>query len=246
MATQYDEIAEQYKRSKHVSWRYHIEQYTLVQLLGDLSGKSVLDLACGDGHYTRMLKALGAEHVVGADLSKGMIELAEKAESENPMGIEYRVSDARALPYEGEFDLVVAVYLLNYSSTRQDLFEMCRAISRYLKPGGRFIAANNNPSQSPESFEITRKYGFIKLLKAPLTEGAPIGYRFFLGEEIFEIENYYLDPELHDDALRSAGLTDVSWHPAKLSVVEAAGTNKRDWDEFFVDPPVIFLSARKP
>jgi toxoflavin synthase len=53
MPTNYDEIAEQYKRSKQVAWRYYIEQHSLCDLVGEVSGKSVLDLACGDGHYTR-------------------------------------------------------------------------------------------------------------------------------------------------------------------------------------------------
>ena len=64
MPTQYNDIAVQYKRSKQVPWRYHIEQHSLFELLGDVSGKSVLDLACGEGHYTRLLKRLGASRVV--------------------------------------------------------------------------------------------------------------------------------------------------------------------------------------
>ncbi len=56
MQTDYDKIAESYKRSKQIPWRYHIEEYSLRSLLGDVSQASVLDLACGDGHYTRVLK----------------------------------------------------------------------------------------------------------------------------------------------------------------------------------------------
>ncbi len=36
LPTQYDDIAEQYKRSKQVPWRYHIEQHSLFDLLGDV------------------------------------------------------------------------------------------------------------------------------------------------------------------------------------------------------------------
>jgi toxoflavin synthase len=50
MSTNYDLIAEQYRRSKLTPWRTYIEQYTLLELLGDLRGKSVLDLACGEGY----------------------------------------------------------------------------------------------------------------------------------------------------------------------------------------------------
>ena len=48
----------------------------------------MVDLACGEGHYTRMLPSLGASKVVGLDRSEGMIALARAQESEHPLGIE--------------------------------------------------------------------------------------------------------------------------------------------------------------
>ena len=91
MHTKYDDIAEQYQRSKHVNWRYYIEQYSFINIIGDIDDLSVLDLACGEGHYTRLLTALGAVSVVGVDISQRMIDLAMAAESAKPMGIDYRV-----------------------------------------------------------------------------------------------------------------------------------------------------------
>ena len=98
MTTDYDPIAEQYKRSKLQPWRTHIEAYTLVDLLGAVAGKSVLDVACGEGFYTRIVKAMGAVRMVGIDLSPGMVELATRQEVESPLGIEYRVGDAASWP----------------------------------------------------------------------------------------------------------------------------------------------------
>jgi ubiquinone/menaquinone biosynthesis C-methylase UbiE len=46
-------------------------------LIGDPSSKSVLDIACGEGFYTRMIRQRGAAKIAGVDLSEGMIELAE-------------------------------------------------------------------------------------------------------------------------------------------------------------------------
>ena len=45
MTTDYDPIAEQYKRSKLQPWRMYIESFTLMSLMGDASGKTVVDLA---------------------------------------------------------------------------------------------------------------------------------------------------------------------------------------------------------
>ena len=247
MSTRYDDIAEHYQRSKHVSWRYHIEQYSLASLLGTINGKAVLDLACGEGHYTRLLRAMGASRVTGVDLSRRMIELAQVSEEQQPMGIEYVESDARYLNASAEFDLVTAAYLLNYARSRAELLSMCQAISRYLKPGGRFVTVNNNPGQDPRRFDATRKYGFVKSARSTITEGAAICYTFFLGEgeDTFEIENYHLDRETHEWALREAGLTNIAWHQPQLSPGEAA-KNPEDWRDFFIDPPVILLEAHKP
>ena len=49
MTTDYDPIAEQYKRSKQQPWRTYIEAFTLMDLIGDPPGKEVIDIACGEG-----------------------------------------------------------------------------------------------------------------------------------------------------------------------------------------------------
>ena len=121
MTTDYDPIAEQYQRSKQQPWRTYVECFTLMELVGDLQGLRVLDVACGEGFYTRQLRQRGAAQVMGLDLSHGMIELARRQELTHRLGIEYVVGDARELPHDPSFDLVVAAYLLNYARTRAEL-----------------------------------------------------------------------------------------------------------------------------
>ena len=45
MTTNYDPIAEQYKRSKQQPWRAYVEAFTLMRLIGDPTGKKVIDIA---------------------------------------------------------------------------------------------------------------------------------------------------------------------------------------------------------
>jgi len=52
MTTDYDPIAEDYQRAKQSPWRHHIEAFTLLGLLPDLTGKAVIDIACGEGSNT--------------------------------------------------------------------------------------------------------------------------------------------------------------------------------------------------
>ena len=97
MTTNYDPIAEQYKRSKQQPWRTHIEAFTLMKLIGGVAGQAVIDIACGEGFYTRMIRQRGAAKVTGVDLSRKMIELAAAAEARHQLGIEYVVGDGREL-----------------------------------------------------------------------------------------------------------------------------------------------------
>src|SRR5919202_2740933 len=77
----------------------------LLERLGDVAGREVLDAGCGEGFLSRMLAARGAR-VTGLDLSPRLIQLAR---DKDPQGtIDYRVADlSRPLPeFEGRFDLI--------------------------------------------------------------------------------------------------------------------------------------------
>jgi 2-polyprenyl-3-methyl-5-hydroxy-6-metoxy-1,4-benzoquinol methylase len=135
VSTDYESIAEQYRDSKYAAWRVHIELPSFMRLVGDISGKSVLDLACGEGFYSREFMRQGATRVVGVDSSPAMISLARTAERAEPLGAEYVVADVQELEHGEQFDLVVAAFLLNYAPGPGELRNMCGAVARHLKPG---------------------------------------------------------------------------------------------------------------
>jgi 2-polyprenyl-3-methyl-5-hydroxy-6-metoxy-1,4-benzoquinol methylase len=243
MDTDYDRIATKYKRAKLQPWRAHIEQYTLLRLVGDLTGKSVIDLACGEGYYTRLLRQAGAARVVGVDLSHEMIGLADAQEALDPLGIEYRVSDVKALDAAGEFDVAVAAYLLNYAQTAEELTAMCRAVAGVLKPGGRFVTVNSSPTDPPENFDAGRPYGFTKRLIGEFVEGAPIVWQFFLPSGTLEITNYQLSVSTMEEAFRAAGLHDVRWHAPEVSPEGEAEFGHEHWAAFLRQPPVTFITC---
>jgi ubiquinone/menaquinone biosynthesis C-methylase UbiE len=245
MTTNYDMISQEYKKAKQNPWRTYIEHYTLFELIGDLTGKVVLDLACGEGYYTRSAKRKGAVRVVGADLSERMIALAKQQEADHPLGIEYRVGDAKDVDLPETFDLVIAGYLLNYASTRDELIQMCRAIFRSLKSGGRFVTVNNNPSHAPEYFPLTRKYAFMKSTAAELRDGAPVIWKFFLDEGAFEITNYHLSVATHEEAFRMTGFRAVSWHQPRLSPEGEKEYGREFWMSFLEHPPIVFIECTK-
>ena len=117
----YNDIAEQYSRSKFLPFRYHIENYTVSYMLGVVKGKSILDLACGDGFYTRRFKQWGAADAVGVDVSSEMIQLASEEELYKPLGCEYICMDVAKFRPKLTFDIVTAIYLFGYAKTKEEL-----------------------------------------------------------------------------------------------------------------------------
>ncbi|MBW1801568.1 MAG: class I SAM-dependent methyltransferase [Deltaproteobacteria bacterium] len=245
MTTNYDPIAEQYRQSKYQPWRTYIETFTLMGLIGDLSGKSVVDLACGEGFYTRLVRQQGAARVVGVDFSKRMIELAREQEAEQRLGIEYVIGDVRQLELEREYDLVVAAYLLNYARDRDELGAMCDAIARCLRPKGRFVTVNSSPALDYPTAPSYRKYGFETHVLGEFREGVPITWTFFLEDDAFEIENYFLDVSVHEEMLQSAGFRAIRWHRPRLSPKGDATYGRDFWKCFLDHPPIIDIECFK-
>jgi ubiquinone/menaquinone biosynthesis C-methylase UbiE len=247
MPTDYDPIAELYQLSKRQPWRTHVEAHTFLGLVGDVTGRAVLDVACGEGFYTRLLKQRGASRVVGIDLSAGMVELARTQEAEHQLGITYQVGDARNLAFDGEFDLVVAAYLLNYARDRSELAAMCAGIARCLKPGGRFVTVNSNPATHFPTLPSFRKYGFevANAAAGEWREGSPIRWKFYLDGQEFEIENYYLDVAAHEEALAAAGFRDIRWHAPQLAPQGEAEFGADFWSLLLTQCPVAFLECTR-
>jgi SAM-dependent methyltransferase len=243
MDTDYDRIATKYKRAKLQPWRAHVEQYTLLRLVGGLAGKAVIDLACGEGYYTRLLRQAGAARVVGVDLSHEMIGLADAQEALEPLGIEYRVGDVRGLDLPGQFDVAVAAYLLNYAKSAEELTAMCRAVAGALRPGGRFVTVNNNPADPPENFGAGGAYGFSKRLEGKLVEGAPVVWQFLLPGGPLEVTNYHLSVATMEEAFRATGLRDVRWHAPEVSPEGESEFGREHWAAFLRRPPVTFITC---
>jgi len=114
-----------------------IEHKTVVSLLPDVSGATVLDAGCGSGRYVRELEARGAR-VVGMDLSPAMLERARETTTRLAR------ADLRALPFDAmSIDLVVCGLALgDVAEIELALIE----IARVLRPGGRVIYSVVHPA----------------------------------------------------------------------------------------------------
>jgi SAM-dependent methyltransferase len=244
VTTPYDPFAQQYRRSKDAPFRRHVEQYTLRKLTGPLGGESALDLACGEGHYSRLLRAWGAGTVVGVDLSPNMIELARRQEAAQPLGIRYHVQDVRALDLGRPFDLVFAAFLFNHARDFDEFLEMARAVERHLAPQGRLVAVISRGDQPVSAYPKITKYGFSKSTPGELVEGAPITITFHVDNGDFSIVNPCLYQSTMVRGLTAAGLRQQTWQQPLVSPEGVAQFGQDYWKDFIEEPALIFLEAR--
>jgi len=124
-------------------WHRELIDPPLIALVGDVRGRRILDLACGNGYLARRF-ARGGATVVGADRSGPIIELARARERADPLGVDYEVVDAGSMPMLGTagFDLVYSNMAL---MDMPDVVAPFREVAHVLRPGGRFVASLGHP-----------------------------------------------------------------------------------------------------
>jgi len=107
----------------------------LVESLGPLTGKRILDLGCGKGRYAKILSAQGAQ-VIGVDLSAAMLSAAADLDRVR--------ATARLLPFAASsFDGVIAVEVFEHLAPGS-IDQVCAEARRVLRSGGTLAILDKN------------------------------------------------------------------------------------------------------
>ncbi|HEX2924538.1 MAG TPA: class I SAM-dependent methyltransferase [Chloroflexota bacterium] len=104
-----------------------------------VSGKRLLDLACGTGTASIRLAALGFQ-VTGVDLSGEMLGIAGSKAAKAGVSVDFRRQDMSKLELEGTFDVVICLYdSLNHLLETEKLRSTFQGVARLLSRGGLFV-----------------------------------------------------------------------------------------------------------
>jgi SAM-dependent methyltransferase len=101
-----------------------INKLAAMRLPPDLRGKSVIDVGCSEGFFSRECARRGAEHVVGVDSNLGRLMVASFAARQEGLKIEYRVGVFPNLGVPDLFDYVLCLSVLHHSLSKKDVWKV--------------------------------------------------------------------------------------------------------------------------
>jgi trans-aconitate 2-methyltransferase len=193
------------------------EVLALLELKGD---ERVLDVGCGNGKTTSEIAArVPRGSVVGVDASADMIAFAAAHDALHP-NLQFTVADARRLPYQHEFDLVVSFNALHWIP---DQDRALRSIRDTLKDPG-FAQLRMVPKGQRKSLEdvleetrlSSRWHSYFRSFRDPYLHLTPEQYGELAKQNGFAVRRIRVEAKAWDFQSRAAflafgGVTFVEW-----------------------------------
>ncbi|MGN4073031.1 class I SAM-dependent methyltransferase [Burkholderia gladioli] len=226
----YDSIGGLFEDFTQSAAQRAIEVRTIFHMIGDVSGKSVLDLACGFGFFGREIYRRGAASVVGVDISEKMIDLAREESRKYGDPLEFHVRDVANMEPLGQFDLVNAAWLFNYADSVENLRKMFKVVRASLKPDGKLVAYTVDPDFSLAKGNFA-KYGVNVLNERPWGPGHRHDAEF-VTEPPSPFSFYRWSRADYESAIAEAGFSHFEWQKPLLGADDIATHPPGFWDVF--------------
>lgn len=141
--TNWDKLAEEYTQRGFVRREWLYGYKIVLDLLGDISGKKILDYGCGSGKFSRVLAKKGAK-IIAVDPNEKMLILAR---AQNCQCIEYKKISDNDISFIDSIDYAVATYVLCDRKKDEEIIEIIRQIDRKLIDRGSFIVLEPHPNR---------------------------------------------------------------------------------------------------
>jgi ubiquinone/menaquinone biosynthesis C-methylase UbiE len=118
----------------------------LLNLIGNVKNKKILEMGCGNGYWLRILAKKGAK-CTGIDRSEKQIELANRIEKESGLGIHYFRMDADNLKgiKSNSFDGIILMRILLEIKSLSKIKQIFKEANRVLKNEGFIIISDLHP-----------------------------------------------------------------------------------------------------
>lgn len=176
----------------------HVSRYQLARNF--VAQKRVLDIACGEGYGSWLLKQWGAKQVVGVDIAEKAIDSAQRHFS--TAGIEFICADAESILCDEAFDLIISLETIEHVS---DQHQFLSQLKKLLAPNGVIILSCPNDeaaswTKSDNPFHL-RKYtfkDFITVTESVFGQASD----WLVGTTVFGYGNFHYNRET--DSIQSS------------------------------------------
>jgi SAM-dependent methyltransferase len=168
-----------------------------IELLGDLTGKTLLHLQCNAGQDSLSLARLGAT-VTGVDISDEAIGFARQLSADSGISATFARADifdwlAEAAERDERYEIVFTSYgVLIWVS---DIRAWARGIASVLAPGGRLVLLEFHPFSMIFDWDWSHTFPYF-------TEGTPISYEHGVGDYV-ALSGGALSPSGHLDGVQN-------------------------------------------
>ena len=139
----YDAFADSFAaHAEDSAYNAHYDRPAVLDLLGDVRDRRILDAGCGPGLYAEELTRRGA-NVVAFDSSSKLVSLARRRVDNRADVRVHDLDDPIDWLADGSIDQAVMALVLHHLD---DPVSALREIHRTLKPGGRLIISTVHPT----------------------------------------------------------------------------------------------------
>ena len=245
---QYDDVKDIYEEGMRnmAEYRTYCQDPVIFKGIGDPTNQSLLDLACGNGEYTRKFRTAGANPVCGSDFSQGMIELAIAQEQKEPLGIEYSIDDLYNLKETRTFDVVIAVHLIHYMRHESDVERALRSIYTLIRKGGKFVTFMANPNfdlNKHDPHDSKTKMGYYFTKADPENGGE---FNFYPGGfDHIKVVFYRWHQSFIEQVAKRVGYPRVKWMQPYVSAEGLARHGEEYFQNHISNPQGILLVLYK-
>jgi ubiquinone/menaquinone biosynthesis C-methylase UbiE len=127
--------------AEEITWGMFGPSDAELGVLGDVSGKDVVELGCGTAYFGAWLARRGAR-VTGVDITPAQLETARRMIEETGIAMTLIEANAEEVPLPGEsFDLALSEY---GASIWCDPYKWIPEAARLLRPGGELVFLCNS------------------------------------------------------------------------------------------------------
>ena len=158
-----------------------------------------LDLCCGTGAAMRMLQPLCRDHVVGVDVSAGMVAEARRRSANAPgtAALQFVRANALRLPFDRAFDVAVCFGAFGHILT-EDEPRFVAQVAQALRPHGRFVFVTSHmPALWSLRYWLARGFnGAMRLRNLLLSPPFIMYYLTFLlpeAQKLLEMNGFDVD-----------------------------------------------------